>query len=45
MVLNVLGAALQKLGQLAEAVKSFEKAIQVKPDYAEAYYNYGTALQ
>ena len=28
-----------------EAVKSFEKAIQVKPDYAEAHYNYGTALQ
>ena len=27
------------------AVKSFEKALSIKPDYAEAQYNLGVVLQ
>jgi len=30
---------------MERAVKSYEKAIQLKPDYAEAYNNRGAALQ
>ena len=45
VVINVLGAALQGQGKLQEAVTSYEKAIQLKPDYAEAYCNRGVALQ
>ncbi|SVC54388.1 uncharacterized protein METZ01_LOCUS307242, partial [marine metagenome] len=33
------GVALQDLGQLEEALKGYEKAIQLKPDYTEAYSN------
>jgi len=35
-VLNVLGAVLAGQGRLQEAVQVFDKAIQLKPDYAEA---------
>ena len=42
---NILGAALQGQGKLQEAVASFDKAIQIRPDYAEAYSNRGAALQ
>ncbi len=45
MILCVLGAVLQDLGRLEPAVKSFDQAIQIKPDYADAYYNRGNALQ
>ena len=36
IVLNVLGAVLAGQGRLQEAVQVFDKAIQLKPDYAEA---------
>ena len=42
---NILGAALQGQGKLQEAVASFDKAIQIRPDYADAYSNHGAALQ
>ena len=29
------------LGQLDAAVKCYEKAVALKPDYAEAYHNLG----
>ena len=45
MVLCVLGGVLQALGRPEQAVKSLEKAIQLKPDYAEAHYNHGITLQ
>ncbi|MDP6675778.1 MAG: tetratricopeptide repeat protein [Gammaproteobacteria bacterium] len=32
-------------GKLHEAIKSYEKAIQLKPDYAEAFSNRGGVLQ
>ena len=43
-VLNVLGAVLAGQGRLQEAVQVFDKAIQLKPDYAQAYYNRGNVL-
>ena len=45
IVINVLGAALQELGQFEEAVQAFDRAIQLNPDNAEAHSNRGVALQ
>ena len=42
---NILGNALQDLGELDEAVASYHKALAIKPDYAEAHCNLGAALQ
>ena len=33
-----------KLERAGEAIKCFEKAIELKPDYAEAYSNMGASL-
>jgi protein O-mannosyl-transferase len=38
---NNLGLALQNGGDLDGATESFERAIQLKPDYAEAHLNLG----
>ena len=43
-IINVLGVALQEQGKFQEAVQTFNKAIEIKPDYAEAYNNRGNAL-
>ena len=42
---NLLGIALQGQGKPQEAIQAFNKAIQLKSDYAEAYYNRGNALK
>ena len=34
-----------KLGRLDEAIASYQTALSLKPDYAEAYFNLGIALQ
>ena len=39
VAINVLGAALRGQGKLQEAVQAYDKAIQLKPDFAEAYSN------
>jgi len=44
-VINILGAALSGQGKLQEAVASYDKAIQLKPDCAEGYNNRGNALK
>jgi len=44
VVINLLGASLQGQGKLQEAVESFDKVIQLKPDYA-AYSNRGNVLK
>ena len=36
---------LRRLGQLDDAVKSYEKALAVNPDYAEAHNNLGATLK
>ena len=41
---NNFGAALATQGNLNEAIENFERAIQLKPDYADAYYNFGSAM-
>lgn len=45
LVLNILGAALSGQGKLQEAVESYDKAIGIRPDFAEAYSNRGAALK
>ena len=45
VVINLLGASLQGQGKLQEAVESFDKVIQLKPDYAAAYCNRGAVLK
>ena len=40
-----LGTALMRLGRLEEAIACYDKALALKPDYAEACNNRGNALQ
>ena len=40
-VYNNLGMAFQEQQRLNEAVASYQQAIQLKPDYADAYNNLG----
>jgi 2-polyprenyl-3-methyl-5-hydroxy-6-metoxy-1,4-benzoquinol methylase len=40
-----MGNALKDQGKLAEAIEAYKKALSIKPDYDEAYYNMGIALQ
>jgi protein O-GlcNAc transferase len=39
--LNNLGNVLRDKGQLAEAAQCYERALQIKPDCAQAHYNLG----
>ncbi len=43
-VFSNYGIILFDLGKLQEAELSYRKAIEIKPDYAEAYYNLGNVL-
>ena len=45
LLFNVLGACYMKLKQTDAAEKMFATAIAIKPDYAEAHFNYGFALK
>ena len=45
VILNVLGGSFNGQGKFQEAIESYNKAIQIKPDYAEAYSNRGIALK
>ena len=40
-----MGIALQEQNKLEEAIEAYKKALAIKPDYAEAYYNMGNALK
>ena len=40
-----MGNALKDQGKLEEAIESYNKALSLKPDYAEAYNNMGNALK
>ena len=41
---NILGAVLAEENQLLLAVEQYKKSINLKPNYAEAYYNLGVSL-
>jgi len=38
---NIRGTRYANLGQLDRAISCYEKALSIKPDYAEAHYNLG----
>ncbi len=40
-----LGNIFEKQGKLDAAVEHYQKTLQLKPDYAEAYYNLGNVFQ
>jgi hypothetical protein len=40
-----MGIALKDQGKLEEALKAYNKSVDIKPDYAEAYNNTGNALK
>ena len=40
---NNLGQALFRLGQTAEAIRSYERALALQPKYPETHYNLGVA--
>ena len=40
-----MGIALKDQGKLEEAIEAYNKALAIKPDYAEAYNNMGDALK
>ncbi len=44
LALNNRGILKGKAGDINGAINDFEQAINIKPDYAEAYYNRGVAL-
>ena len=45
VLFNILGACYSEIGPSDSAIKAFRRAIDIKPDYAEAYYNLGVVFQ
>lgn len=45
VVWNIFAAGQKALGRLAEAEKGFRKAVELNPNYAEAYYNMGLVFE
>jgi len=45
LLFNILGACYKKLKLIDAAAKMFLTAITLKPDYAEAHFNYGVTLR
>ena len=44
IVHNITGACFAGLGQSSSAIKSYQKALFIKPDYAKAHYNLGATF-
>jgi len=42
---NIGGVCYKSTGQLEMAVKCFERALEIKPDFADAHYNLGLTFQ
>ena len=45
LLYNISGICYKTIGKLDEAVKSFKKALTIKPNYAEVHYNLGVTFQ
>ena len=45
LLLNISGVCYAGLSLMDDAVKSYEKAVAIKPDYADAHYNLGNILR
>ncbi|AXE61827.1 sulfotransferase [Candidatus Thioglobus sp. NP1] len=45
LLFNVCGSFYQSTGQLDLAVKKFEKALTLQPEYSEVHYNLGVTLR
>jgi len=45
LLCNISGVCYKAIGEMDAAVKSFEKAIAIKPDYTEVYYNLGITFK
>ena len=45
LLFNINGVCYKALGQLQDAIKNFEKAIIIKPNFTDAYYNLGLTFQ
>ena len=45
ILFNIQGGVLKGLGQFVASVEAYNKALAIKPDYAEAYSNMGVTLQ
>jgi tetratricopeptide (TPR) repeat protein/2-polyprenyl-3-methyl-5-hydroxy-6-metoxy-1,4-benzoquinol methylase len=44
-LLNVLGATYSELGKYEEAITSYNKVLEIKPEFAEAHYNLANTLR
>src|SRR2546422_3261523 len=42
---NNMGAALQALGRMEEAIAAYREAVRLQPGYATAWNNLGSAVQ
>jgi len=42
---NICGAVYKELGQFDASVEAYSRALTIKPDYADAYYNMGIILK
>jgi len=36
---------LEQAGRIQEAIRHYEQALRIKPDFADAHYNLGNALE
>ena len=45
ILFNIQGAVLKGLGQLNQSIEAYNKALAIKPDYANAYNNMGLTLK
>ena len=45
LLYNISGVCYKAIGQLDDAVKSYEKALALKPDYTEAHNNLDIILK
>ena len=45
ILFNIDGACYSEIGSINLAIENFQRAVNLKPDYAEAHYNLGVVLQ